>query len=111
MLATPGICPACDRIAKGTVSGYLRLEGAFLASHRPDIEHLLKNEADRAEIDNPTGRIIEWDRSTRGVLLITTTTEHLVKRLGHAVKRTFGGKIDYGFSHGNKLARATWRRD
>jgi hypothetical protein len=42
---------------------------------------------------------------------VTTTTEHLVERLGRAVRRAFGGTIDYGFSHGNKFARATWRRD
>jgi hypothetical protein len=105
------LCPGCDAIKKGVVGGVLRLEGAFLVQHRAEIEQLLKTESARAQEDNPIGRIIAIDRSLKSRLTVTTTTEHLVERLGRAVRRAFGGTIDYGFSHGNKFARATWRRD
>ena len=72
---------------------------------------MITNEADRAADDNPTGRILGWDDKTPGELTLTTTTEHLVERLGRAVHHAFGGSIDYGFSHGNKFARATWERN
>lgn len=104
-------CPACAGIAKGLVGGYLTLEGAFVARHFADLEHLLKNEAARAAEDNPLAQIANWDVSVPGTITVTTTTEHLVERLGHAVHRAFDGTIDYGFSHGNKFARATWHRD
>lgn len=104
-------CPACDMMKKGLVRGYLRLEGAFVPPHRAELERLLKREAERAAEDNPLGRIVRWDTSRPDSLTVATTTEHLVERLGHAVHRSYGGTIDYGFSHGNKFARATWRRD
>ncbi len=104
-------CPACEAEASGVVRGHLRLEGAFLAAHRDELSTLLRREAERAAEDNPLGRIVGWDTSEPDVLALTTTTEHLVERLGHALKRTYDGEMDFGFSHGNKFARATWRRD
>lgn len=105
------VCPACDAAAKGLVRGHLRLEGSFVPAHRKEIEALLRNEAERAAEDNPTGRIIRWEDGPDGTLVIGTTTEHLTERLGHAIHKAFGGEIDYGFSHENKFARAVWRRD
>jgi hypothetical protein len=105
------MCPACVMVQKKQVRGILRLEGAFVSAHRSDLQRLLENEAARAAEDNPLGRIAFWDITTKGVLTVATTTEHLIERLGHAVHRAFDGTIDYGFSHGNKFARATWRRD
>jgi hypothetical protein len=105
------LCRACAMIEQGLVGGVLQLDGQFLEQHQAEIERLLGTESARAAEDNPLGRIIAIDRRTRGRLTVTTTTEHLVERLGRAVRRAFGGTIDYGFSHGNKFARATWRRD
>lgn len=104
-------CPACAAAATGMVRGHLKLEGAFVGAHRAELEALLKNEADRASEDNPTGRIIRWENGPHGSFSIGTTTEHLTQRLGHAVHRAFGGQVRYGFSHGNKFARAVWHRD
>lgn len=107
----PTLCRACAMIQSGLVGGVLQLEGAFLVRHQAEIEQLLKTENARAGEDNPLGRIIKIIRTTPGRLTVTTTTEHLVERLGRAVHRAYHGTIDYGFSHGNKFARATWRRD
>ena len=109
--ATRVQCPACEAKAKHIISGYLTMSGTFLAQHRDEIVRLIENEANRAADDNPTGRIMGWDDKTPGELTVTTTTEHLVERLGRALKHAFGGAIDYGFSHNNKLARATWARN
>src|SRR5690349_5576125 len=38
-------CPACHQENTGIPGGYIYLEGAFLAEHQKDIEHLLRNEA------------------------------------------------------------------
>lgn len=109
--AEPVTCPACEAEASGVASGFLRLEGAFFVSHRPDIDALLRAEAARAAEDNPLGRIIKWEVSADGGLVVATSTEHLASRLGEAVRKAYGGDLDHGFSHGNKLVRATWRRD
>ena len=103
-------CPACLRQASGSARGYLYLEGAFLELHRDEISRLLENEEERAVADNPLGRIMTWDQKG-GRLTLTTTTEHLAQRLGHALEKAFGGSIRYRFGHEDKLARVWWRRD
>ena len=104
-------CPACVQAQGGVVSGYVYLEGAFLIAHRDEIESLLRNEAARAAEDNPLGRIMLWKENGDGKLTLSTTTEHLAQRLGHALEKAYDGKVEYDFSHENKLARVTWKRD
>lgn len=104
-------CPACVQARGGAPSGYVYLEGAFLIAHRDEIESLLRNEAERAAEDNPLGRIMFWKENGDGKLTLSTTTEHLAQRLGHALEKAYDGKVEYDFSHENKLARVTWRRD
>jgi hypothetical protein len=87
------------------------LDGAFFADHYEEIEHLLLNEGRRAAEDNPLARIMEWKRGEGHKLTVTTTTEHLAQRLGHALEKAFGGSADYDFSHENKLARVNWQRE
>lgn len=105
------VCPACRRQRDGAPSGYLHLEGAFLTAHYDEIERLLRNEAERTAEDNPTARIMDWEKDKKGRLTITTTTEHLVQRLGHALEKAFSGEVRYDFSHENKLAHVYWHRD
>jgi len=104
-------CPACVQAHGGAPGGYVNLEGAFLVAHRDDIESLLRNEAERAAEDNPLARIMLWKENGNGKLTLSTTTEHLAQRLGHAVEKAYDGRVVYDFSHDNKLARVTWRRD
>jgi hypothetical protein len=81
-----------------------------VTGHRDEIRQLLSNEAERAAIDNPLGRIMRWEKK-RDALQLTTTTEHLAQRLGHALEKAYGGQVIYDFSHENKIARVTWRRE
>lgn len=105
------VCPACERQRENQPSGYVYLKGKFLANHRDEITSLLHNEAERAAEDNPIARIIGFETDQAGELTVTTTTEHLAQRLGHALDKSFGGKVHYDFSHENKLARVEWQRD
>lgn len=108
---TPTMCPACHQSRHGVPSGYLHLRGGFFAAHRAEIEQLLLNECRRTAEDNPLARVISWERPRRAELALTTTTEHLAQRLGHAVEKAYGGQVTYDFSHENKVARVDWRRD
>lgn len=105
------VCPACKAQAEGVPSGFVYLDGSFFAGHRKEIEHFLERESKRAAEDNPLARIMGRVLSDDGVLTVTTTTEHLAKRLGQALQKAFGGNVRYDFSHENKLARVYWRRD
>ena len=105
------VCPACAQIRTGEPRGFVYLDGAFFESHDQEIQWLLLNESERAAADNPLARIMEWRRGEGHTLTVTTTTEHLAQRLGHALEKAFGGHVDYDFSHENKLARVTWQRE
>lgn len=105
------VCPACRMAAARQYAGELRLSGSYVAAHRLEIERLLRNEAGRAAEDNPIGRILTWEHPSPERLVVTTTTEHLAKRLGSALHKACSGSVHYGFSHENKFAHVTWKRD
>jgi len=105
------VCPACTQIRSGEPKGFVYLDGSFSVTHHDEIEQLLRNEALRAAEDNPLARIMECKRGDGHNLTVTTTTEHLAQRLGHALEKAFGGNTHYDFSHENKLARVNWLRE
>ena len=104
------LCPACSQVRNGTPRGFVYLDGSFYVTHQEEIEQLLRNEAARAEADNPLARIMEFRRGKDHKLTVSTTTEHLAQRLGHALEKAFAGHTEYDFSHENKLARVKWER-
>ena len=105
------VCPACKQESTGEPRGFVFLDGDFVAAHLAEIENLLRNEAARAAEDNPLARVLEWKQGGGHKLTVTTTTEHLAQRLGHALEKAFDGTVQYDFSHENKLARVNWLRD
>ena len=105
------LCPACKQQRTGEPRGFVFLDGDFFSAHGDEIEQLLRNEAKRAAEDNPLARAMEFKRGDGHKLTVSTTTEHLAQRLGHAVEKAFAGSVHYDFSHENKLARVSWRRD
>lgn len=104
-------CPACLAVATGEWRGEVIVTGGFVVAHAEEIERLLRREAGRAAEDNPLARIVELSRVSPNAFLVTTTTEHLAKRLGSALEHAYKGQVDYGFSHEDKFAHVTWARD
>jgi hypothetical protein len=51
------------------------------------------------------------DRATRGILKSTSTMPHLAQRLGHVLEKAFSRTVPDNFSHENRVARVTWRRE
>lgn len=105
------LCPACKQASSGEPRGFVYLDGAFFVGHREEIENLIRNEASRAGADNPMARILHLKERDGHKLTVTTTTEHLAQRLGHALEKAFNGAVSYDFSHENKIARVSWQRD
>lgn len=105
------VCPACKQKRSGEPRGFVFLDGAFYLQHQKEIKQLLRNEAERAAEDNPMARILELKKGEEHQLTVSTTTEHLAQRLGHTLEKAFGGSVHYDFSHENKLARVSWRRE
>ena len=104
------VCPACLQIQTGSPRGFVYVDGPFYVTHKDEVEQLLRNEAERAQAVNPLARIMDFTRGKEHRLTVSTTTEHLAQRLGHALEKAFAGHTEYDFSHENKLARVTWER-
>jgi hypothetical protein len=104
-------CPACQQKATGEPRGFVYLDGEFVDANLKEIQRLLRNESERAEEDNPLARILKWKYGETHNLAVSTTTEHLAQRLGRALEKAFGGNTHYDFSHENKLARVSWKRE
>lgn len=104
------VCRTCRQRTMGVPHGYLHIDGEFFPAHRAEMEHLLHNEVERAGADNPLHQVLGWEDLGSGTLLVTTSTEHLAQRLGHALQKAYDGDVHYGFSHENKLAHVWWHR-
>jgi hypothetical protein len=105
------ICPACRKTNARQPEGIVTLEGRFVAAHLQEIENLLRNEAERAAYVNPLARVIDWGLAKGERLVVSTTTPHLAQRFGHALRKAFGGAVEFTYSHENKLTRVVWRRE
>lgn len=103
----PIYCPACMKIKDRRASGEVFLVGVA-PLERGDVLHILRNEESRAREKNPLERIMRLEASNGG-WKVETTTEKLAQRLGRAVKKARGGKVDYKWSHNNKFVRVTWQ--
>jgi NMD protein affecting ribosome stability and mRNA decay len=103
-------CPACRKKADKVPMGLVTLEGSFLREHSEEVFNLIRNEEQKVMNHNLLDRIVEINKTRKGIE-ITTTTERLAQRLGKAVHRAYSGTLRYSFSDGVKFARVNWSRD
>ena len=102
------MCPACHRIHDNYPAGFVTLAGQFLAQHREEVLHLVRNEEQRAKAEHPLKRIMAIEDEDGG-LLITTTDIHLARRIGEALKNAYQGDLEYQYNAGEKQFRLHWK--
>lgn len=103
------ICPACRRIEDKYEGGIVILEGDSLSSHKDEIINLIKNVEEEEMAYRPLERIIEI-KDEGNKLTITTTYEHLARRIGEAVHKAYKGKLNFQYPEGAKYIRVHWER-
>jgi NMD protein affecting ribosome stability and mRNA decay len=103
------VCPACRKVKDKFPGGIIRLKGGFLADHKDEILHLIKNEEQRAKGFNPLERIMSIHDIKSGIE-ITTTNEKLAQRIGKRLQKAYQGRVYYKWSDDTKLLRAEWER-
>jgi len=103
------LCPACHRVHDEVPAGYVTLGGAFLAQHRDEIMHLVRNHAEKARAEHPLERIIATDDHDGGVM-VTTTDIHLARGIGEALEHAYQGKLEFHYNKDQKLLRVHWER-
>ena len=108
--ANAATCPACHRLRDQFPAGYVTLKGAFLAAHRDEVLHLVRNREAREKAEHPLERIMAIEEVAGGVL-VTTTDTHLACDIGEALHSAYKGELAYGYNKDENLLRVTWSRD
>ena len=104
------VCPACRRIDDKYEGGILYLKGQFLNEHKDEILNLIRNVAEEELTYRPLERIIQI-KEDEDQIVITTTYEHLARRLGEAVHKAYKGDLKLEYPGGQKYIRVFWGRD
>jgi hypothetical protein len=103
------ICPACRRIEDQYEGGLVLLEGQFLAEHKQEILNIIYNTEEAEKRYRPLERIMEIkDQGNR--VEITTTYEHIARRIGEAVQRAYKGELRLQYPESEKYIRVYWKR-
>jgi NMD protein affecting ribosome stability and mRNA decay len=103
-------CPACLQIQDDFPGGVLKLRGSFLKGHRKELLRCVRNAERTMQAEHPLGRIFRT-KELREEIILYSTTEHLVSRLGKALRDAFGGELVLRYGPGIEMANARWRRD
>jgi hypothetical protein len=107
--ATEHLCPACRRVKESFPAGYVTLSGRFLAEHRDELMHLVRNEEARAKQEHPLARIMQI--APQGdETLVTTTDVHLAQRIGEALRHAYQGDLDIQYAKDDYQVRVRWQR-
>jgi hypothetical protein len=104
------ICPACKQIKADYAGGILTLSGSFLAAHREDILNRVRNVEAEEKKDHPLQRIMRIAEKGEEIE-IRATSEHLMARMGKALKSDFNGELELSYIENENFARAHWRRN
>jgi len=102
-------CPACVRAAEGAPGGYVSLQGAYFAAHREEVLGRVRNCEAAERSRHPLERVIAIARAPGGAL-VTTTSVHLARRVGHALVNAFKGELSQSYNRGDNLLRVSWSR-
>jgi hypothetical protein len=103
------LCPACRRIAEDMPAGYLTLAGEYFRGHRAEVLGRVVHCAEQERAEHPLERIIAM-REQDGEMLVTTTSTHLARLIGHALKRAFKGDLRMTYGRDENLLRVRWSR-
>lgn len=103
-------CPACRRIQDNYEGGRVLLEGSFIARHKDEILNIVQNTEEIEKKYRPLERIISVTDEP-GRIGISTTYEHIARRIGEAVHKAYKGEMKIQYPEGQKYVRIYWRRD
>jgi hypothetical protein len=104
------VCPACKRIDDDYAGGQVVLEGAFLKAHEIEAMNIIKNTERSERSRRPLERVISVTAG-KGEIEVKTTYEHLARRIGEAIHRSFKGDLKLLYSEDEKFIRVHWKRD
>ncbi len=107
---TRGLCPGCERVARGHIDGVVHLSGGFLRKHKEEAKNLIRSVADKKLKKNIAARIAHIEEGEEQII-IQTTDRALAERLGKEFEKAYHGNLDIKWQEGSSFARVYWTRD
>lgn len=105
-----GLCPADQRILRQMYDGEVVLKGDWLAAHKEEVLHWVRNEEKRTREANPMARLASVEERG-GSIYILTTSQALARRIGAGLKRAFKGRLKMQHVPYEAFTRVRWARD
>jgi hypothetical protein len=107
--ASEQLCQACHRIKDRYPAGEVRLSGEFLAAHKKELVHLVRNQEELETAEHPLHRVMSIE-DREGEVVITTTDIHLPRRIGQALHSAHKGSLDVHYDEEGYFIRVRWAR-
>lgn len=104
------LCQACRRINDRLPAARVTVSGNFVHGHHQEMIALIRHLGENEMADRPLHRIIDIEENGKE-LFITTTDNHLPRRIGDALKSAYGGDLIYQYEKESADLRVTWRRE
>jgi hypothetical protein len=104
------ICPACHRFKDHCPAGFLTLSGDFLAGHKDEILHIIRNVEQREKAEHALKRLMAMEDQADGSVLATFTDPQLARAAGEAVHSAYQGDLDFTYQENEFLLRVAWSR-
>jgi hypothetical protein len=108
--ARPVRCPACTRVREAMPAGYVRLAGDYQRVHRAEILRRMRRCEASEKRAHALQRIIAVSE-VGGDLVVTTTDNHLARRIGEVLVKAFKGRCAYDYGRDDNLLRVSWSRN
>ncbi len=110
-VAQETICPACQRIRDKVPAAFVVLRGDYLAKHRDEMLHQVRNIEATEKAEHPVNRIMSLEEKDDGSIEITTTDSHLARVLGEKIQAAHKGEVNFEYTKGEDMLRVYWERN
>jgi hypothetical protein len=102
-----GTCPACGQVRCGEYYGRVLVRDAFGADAQA-IERRVQNVASHAEFTQPERRVVSLEWMGPGFEVLTTS-QKLAHRIATELRKAFGGRTTFEWSHNDGSLLAVWK--
>jgi hypothetical protein len=95
--------------ADDSPAGYVTIAGRFFSAHRDEVLACVRHFEQQEKTTHPLERVMAIKAAGDGAQ-VTTTSVHLARRLGHALKSAFKGDLSLYYNRQDNLLRVRWSR-
>jgi hypothetical protein len=88
-------------------AGVLTLEGDFVDQNRDQVLAVVSEVETREKAEHPMRRVLAIEQYSDRVV-VSTADVHLPRRIGEALSRAHGGRLDVAFGHDDYSTRVHW---